>query len=395
MKKTVGFILTLIFVVMLSSVVTVHAETYLIGIKDYAEQNVKKKPKKVKKNKKNKKSKKVKNSKKKNIGTIKVVSASSLYTKRIDDLSKVDYQKAVISVLRPTNGYIKRLPFFDKFAQEEKGNSGVLDILYGENTTGFVEYCFLGYKFQFIDSGNLSSVSLGYDISSVTLDADKALLEKKFLAAGLDIKFSKEVLLDIIENDKKYNITIGDADWVISCDGVWFTLNRVIRPVSVSYRDTFKAATFGRLNITSDFYDQFLTFLNTTDLLNEEKGSLIGLNFRNGGLMHETNLGDGIIKGVLFNDQRDPDLSEIVINGYLNPETAVTDLTRILKNYYGIDFNDFDTSRVNKIVENDVVNWDPVDYVKYYGENEISFGVMYAREKGYAFSIKVTVHNKK
>lgn len=394
MKKTVGFILTLILVVIFSSVASVKAETYLIGIKDYAEQNVKKKPKTGKKNKKNKKSKKVKKVKKKDIGTIKVVSASSLYTKRIDDLSKVDYQKAVISVLRPNNGYCERLPFLDKFVSKN-GNTGVLDLLYGENLTGLVECSFDGYTFQFIDSENLSSVRVGYDISRVTLDADKALLEKKFLAVGLDIKFSKEVLLDILENDKKYNIKLDGADWVISCDGLCFTLNRVIKPASVSYRDTFKAVTFGRLNITPDFYSHFLTFLNTTDLLNEEKGSLIGLNFGIGDLRHENDLGDGIIKGVLFSDQRDPDLSEVVIYGFVKPETAVIDLTKILKNYFGIDFNEFDTSRVNKIVENDLVNWDPVEYVKYYGENKLDIYVRYAREKGYVFNIKVTVYNKK
>lgn len=51
MKKTVGFILTLILVVMISNVASVKVETYLKGITDYADQYTKKKSKKVKKNK--------------------------------------------------------------------------------------------------------------------------------------------------------------------------------------------------------------------------------------------------------------------------------------------------------------------------------------------------------
>ena len=388
MKKTIGFILTLVFVVLLSSVVTVHAETYLIGIKDYAEQNVKKKSKNVKKNKKSKKSKKVKKVKKKDIGTIKVVSASSLYTKSIDDLSKIDYQKAVTSVLRPTNGNIVRLPFFDKFVTQD--NSGILVLNRDDSLEGFVTYDFDSYTFGFIDCDNLACVEIyGYFRDEVDI------VIKKFLEAGVELSFSKELLNNILFNDKSYRFKIGDASWNLKKISTGLRLERIVKHVELKHRDAFKAAVYRRVDITPSFYDHLLTFLNTTDILNEDKGGLLNVDLEDGNFEYALFGGDTMIERLIFKDLQKYGRTELTIGGYLNHETAVEDLTRILKNYCGVDFNEFDTSRVNKIVENDLVNWDPVEYVKYYGENKLDIYVRYAREKGYAFSIKVTVFNKK
>lgn len=323
---------------MLSNVTSVKAETYLIGIKDHAEQGTKKKSKKVKKSKKKtKKSKRVKkNNKKKDIGTVKVVSASSLYTNHIDDLSTVDYQKAVISVFRSTKGSIERLPFLDKFVTND--NAGVVTLLADNILTGFVRYEFDGCAFEFIDSNNLSLVEIYGLYNENTLALDKDLVIKKFLNVGIDISFSRELLIDMVENEKSYNLKLGGADWTLTCRDGALVLQRVIKPVDVHHRDAYKAMLEGRLNITPSFHKHLLTLLNTTNVLDDDKSGVIALNLKDGNLFYDLFTEGAIITRLLFADLSRVGRTELRIGGYVNPETAVDDLTRILNDYCGFDF---------------------------------------------------------
>ena len=380
MKKTVGFIFTLILVVMFSSIAPVKAETYVKGIKDYADTYTKKKPKREKKHRKNKKNKK------KDLGAIKVVSASSLFTKKIDDLSKIDYQKAVNSVLRPNNSYIERLSFFDKFVTDS--NMGIVRLANAEDTINFVTYSFNNYKFGFIDSDNLSMIEVP--------DYEDERANAAFAKVGLNISISKKVLKGVVHNNESYTFKIGDADWVLK-EGYGGTLmiERVIKPIHIYFREAYKALVQGRLELHPSFYNHFLTFLNTTDILEDNKSGKLGVGFIDSNFMDESDLGEGMIYNLYFADLKEDGVTELRTAGHVKGETAVADLTRILKDYYDIDFTEFDTSRINKIVENGVVNWEPVVYTKDFGRNKLTIEVKFGDERGYHFSIEAEIHNDK
>ena len=387
MKKTVGFIFTLILIVMFSSVASVKAETYITGVKDYADQYTKKKEKKAKKDKK-----KTKKNKKKGFGTIKVVSASSLFTNKVDDLSKFDYQNSVISVMRPNNGYVERLQFLDKFVNGEE-HSGLLDVVYGEKVASFVDIDFGNYSFGFIDNKNLSYVYIGGLRNDSTFEIDRDLILKKLSNVGIQMSFSKDLIADLIKNSKSYKIKIGNASWTIKRGmSESIELVRDIKPIVVHRRDSYKAVLAGRLNITPSFYNHLLTFLDKTAILEDTEGS-VSADIGDGDLSDSTTVGEGIIQRFIYADKRKEGRTELRIGGFVKPETAVDDLTKILKEYCDVDFNEFDTSRVNKIVENGIINWDEVVYEKKYGNNSINISIVYSDERGYAYTIRVTVHN--
>lgn len=384
MKKTIGFIFALILVVLFANVASVKAETYLIGVKDYyKEQPKKNKSKKVKKSKKaSKKGRKVK---KNNIGTVEVISASSYFTNNID-LSKIDYQKSLLSIIRQKDGYLGIPDFLDKF--NTAPDEARITVMADKKATALVEYWLKEVRFGLIDSSNFSYIKLyGASLS------DRDTLIKRLSNIGIKLSFSHRLLSDMLENEKSYPIKVGNANWVLRADSYGIILERVITPIKITERNVFKAVTFDRLNLTSTFYEKFLTLVNKTNILSDDSEFGIGFGLEFGEIDMDKYINSGLVNRLIYADLRDYGRTEIRIAGDVNPDKAVEELAGVLKDYCDIDFYEFDTSRVNKIVVDGIVNWDYVVYTKDYGKNNLEIRARYDREKGIGYVIKVTVHN--
>lgn len=382
MKKTIGFIFALMLVVLFTNVAPVKAESYLVGVKDY----YKELSKKYKKEKKSKKvSKKGKKSKKEALGTVKVISASSYFTNDID-LSKIDYQKALLSVIRQKDGYLGIPSFLEKY--NTVPDDVRFDVVRNDITSTFVVYRFEGVTFGLIDDSNYSYIKLyGESLSN------RDVFIEKLSDIGVKLSFSKKLFSDMLKEDRVYPIKLGNVNWVLRSDYYGIYLERVVAPIKVTERNTFKAITSGRLNLTPTFYEKFLTLVSKTDILSEESGAGISFDIERGEINMDKYVNQGLVYRLIYADLKRYGLTEIRISGYLDPSNAVKELAGVLKDYCDIDFYEFDISRLNKIVVDGIVNWDEVVYTKNYGKNELKIRAVYGKEKGIAYTIKITVHN--
>ena len=152
MKKIVGFIFTLILVVLFENVASVKAGPYLIGVKDYHKEQ----PKKSKNaNKSKKTSKKAKKSKKRVSKPVKFISATSYFTNKIDS-SQINYQDELISIIRQEDGYLGIPEFLRKY--KDADDSCFVSV--GANVTSIVEYQVSGIVFKFLTSKDISSLTM-------------------------------------------------------------------------------------------------------------------------------------------------------------------------------------------------------------------------------------------
>ena len=136
-----------------------------------------------------------------------------------------------------------------------------------------------------------------------------------------------------------------------------------------------------------------MTLVDKTDILSDGFGSGISFGIVDGSIDMDNYVNPSLVDRLIYADLKEYGRTEIRISGHLNPDNAVDELAGVLKDYCDIDFYEFDTSRLNKIVVDGLVNWDEVVYTKDYGKNNLEISAIYDREKGIAYTIKATIHN--
>ena len=382
MKKTIGFIFTLMLVVLFANVASVKAESYLVGEKDYYKELSKKYSKKAKKKKKT--SKKSKKSKKENLGTVKVISASSYFTNKVD-LSKINYQDALLSVIRQKDGYLGIPGFLKKF--KDDSNYISVSIMSEDSTTTLVEYGFKDVCIGLIDSSNFSCVSLVNDVY------DKDTLINILSDIGVKLSFSQKLFSDMIRNDRAYTIKLGNADWIIGSKSSGIYLERIVAPIKITDRDVLRAITYGRLNLTPTFYEKFLTLVNKTDVIPDNHDKFLCFNGLIGDFGVEYTGIPNLVDTLNYYDDKEYKETKLRIGGCLESDDEAEELSSVLKNYCGIDFNESDKSRLRKLIGEDSILFEPFEYKKDYGKNSLEVTVFYEYIKGIVYMINVTVHN--
>lgn len=382
MKKIVGFIFTLILVVLFENVASVKAGPYLIGVKDYHKEQ----PKKSKNaNKSKKTSKKAKKSKKRVSKPVKFISATSYFTNKIDS-SQINYQDELISIIRQEDGYLGIPEFLRKY--KDADDSCFVSV--GANVTSIVEYQVSGIVFKFLTSKDISSLTITdlYDYNG-KLEYERTL--KRLEEAGIKLSFSKKFLEETQTKPKTLNVKFGDAYWILKFEHDIITLERVVEPISVTERDIFKAITRGRLNITPTFYEKLLTLINKTDIIGDRYRD--GIVFGGRDLTMEYFGASGLVEEIGYYDVGNTKDTVLRIEGELNGDSIVEELSSLLKNYCGIDFNEFDVPKLRKIIEEDSFFFESFDDTKYYGKNSINVYVSYSSGRGIVYIIRVEVYN--
>ena len=209
--------------------------------------------------------------------------------------------------------------------------------------------------------------------------------------AGIKLSFSKKFLEETQTKPKTLNVKFGDAYWILKFEHDIITLERVVEPISVTERDIFKAITRGRLNITPTFYEKLLTLINKTDIIGDRYRD--GIVFGGRDLTMEYFGASGLVEEIGYYDVGNTKDTVLRIEGELNGDSIVEELSSLLKNYCGIDFNEFDVPKLRKIIEEDSFFFESFDDTKYYGKNSINVYVSYSSGRGIVYIIRVEVYN--
>ena len=428
MKKLVGFIFMLVLSLTLS--MTAYAADDLgsaiakVAIDKKKDKKKKKKKKKVKKGEKNKKKakkgkKKVKKSKKDTqpnlkpgeiveeilddyssneeekkdlpVAELNVKSASKIWTNDVD-ISTLDLDKVLNELLIGKDGYNSApdevIAFYSKY---HDGSSEIIDTITtaGDKSNHSARFVTSFGKFEFLTKDSLTYFECSAKPNSNLKGYDINDFLGKLKLVGLDIDMTSKQLESILDYGLKARFKVGDVFWDIDGSYRCVEFKRVTKKfVNFTMSDVFKACARHRLVFTDNFYSKFSKLMDSDfiaiymDSVNnyDDDGS-INFEFSS---MTEGNLG---VDHISYRDNAELHKTTLQIDGNINIDTRVEDLSKILDEYTGIDLYTFDTSRIKNMLIGDSIKAFNVTFERDLGDSHVSISVMNHGEETFQFSV--------
>lgn len=426
MKKLVGFIFMLVLSLTLSMTAYAADDLGSIVAKMSTDKKKDKKKKKKKKNKKSKKNKKkAKKGKKKAkkvkkdtqsdlkpsevveevlddytsneeenkdlpVVELRVKSASKIWTNDVD-ISTINIENALNELLIGKDGYPSapdEVIALDRKYRDSGGSAIRIDTAAGMLSDYLVRYDDSFYTFKFIAKDCLSCLDTHVEKSdSGSYDLNDFLSTMKVVGLNLDI--TQKQLDSIAEGEIKARLKAGSVSWDITGDRSSLLFERVKKQyVDFTTSDEFKVCVKHRLVFINDLYSRLLGLFNSDSKLtgtsNYEYNKYVSYSFS-----RDTDGELGVDK-VSYSDSLRRHTTDLQISGNINIDTRVEELAKILDEYTGIDLYTFDTSRINNMLKEDVVQEFSVEFERDLGNSKVEISVINNGEETFQFSIIFT-----
>lgn len=429
MKKLIGFIFMLVLSLTLSMTAYAADDLGSIVVKMSTDKKKDKKKKKKKKNKKSKKNKKkAKKGKKKAkkvkkdtqsdlkpsevveeilddytsneeenkdlpVVELRVKSASKIWTNDVD-ISTINIEKALNELLIGKDGYLSapdEVIALDRKYRDGGGSGIMIETAAGKSSNYLVKYDDYFYSFNLIAKDCLSCLEVYVEKSdSGSYGLNDFLSTIKVVGLNLDI--TQKQFDGVAKGEIKARFKAGSVYWDITGDHGTLIFERAGKKfVNFTMSDVFKACAKHRLVFTDNFYSKFSKLMNS-DFIEGYIDSSDNYKYNDStefkfSSITEGNLG---VDRISYVDDAKRRKTELQFSGNIDIDTRVEELAKILDEYTGIDLYTFDTSRIENMLKDDVVQEFSVDFERDFGDTHVRIGVANNGERTFQFSVVFT-----